>query len=290
LQLSGPLTVMSQCGEQWIVALPDNLYLGTVSWMKPDWLGPFYPAHLKPAELLQTYARTFRTVEIDATFYRIPTVTTVIGWRDRTPAGFVFAAKVPKLITDVKLLSDCQREMSRFLTVMEPLGDKLGPLLLQFPYFNRSAFASREPFDKLLRAFLKSLPKQFRFAVEIRNKNWISWDFVELLRDHGVGFVLLAQAWMPRVDTLAKALDLVTGDFCYARFMGDRKALESKTNKFDRVIEDKTEEMAIWAEELKNIVGRGTRTYVFFSNYYAGFGPGSAKEFAAIYDRIRHNE
>jgi uncharacterized protein YecE (DUF72 family) len=255
--------------------------------MKPDWVGPFYSPDLKPAELLQSYARTFRTVEIDATFYRIPTPGTVTGWRDRTPPGFVFAAKVPKLITSVRVLNDCQREMSRFLTVMEPLGDKLGPLLLQFPYFNRSAFASREPFDKLLRAFLKSLPGQFRFAVEIRNKSWISWDFVELLREHGVGFVLSAQAWMPRIDTLAKALDLVTGDFCYARFMGDRKALESETEKFDRVIEDQTEEMTIWAHELKRIVDRGTRTFVFFSNYYAGFGPGSAKQFAAIYDRTK---
>ncbi|HTN70803.1 MAG TPA: DUF72 domain-containing protein [Methylomirabilota bacterium] len=268
------------------MALPDNLYLGTVSWSKLDWVGSFYPANLKPAEFLETYARSFRTVEIDSTFYRIPTSTMVTAWRNRTPQGFLFAAKVPQVITHAKRLSNCDEEFSRFLRIMEPLGDKLGPLLLQFPYFNKNIFASREPFDKLLRSFFKSLPKGFRFALEIRNKNWISWDFLELLREHSVGFALLDQAWMPRIDTLAQAVDLVTGDFCYVRFMGDRKGLESKTEKFDQIIEDKTEDMKVWAEEIKKIVAKGTPTYTFFSNYYAGYGPGSARLFEEIWENI----
>ena len=267
------------------MALPDNLYVGTVSWSKSDWVGSFYPADLKPAQFLETYARAFRTVEIDATFYRVPSRSMVTGWRDRSPEGFVFAAKIPRLITHQKLLRDCQKELSIFLKVMETLGDKLGPLLLQFPYFNKSAFASREQFDKLLVPFLETLPKGFRFALEIRNKNWISWDFLELLREHSVGFTLLAQAWMPRIDTLAKALDLVTGDFCYVRFMGDRKELENQTQTFDKLLDDKSDEMLIWASELKKIVAKGTPTYTFFSNYYAGCGPGSAKLFTDLWDR-----
>lgn len=267
------------------MALPDNLYVGTVSWSKADWVGSFYPNHLKPAEFLETYTRTFRTVEIDSTFYSIPQRSMVCGWRDRTPEGFVFAAKIPRAITHQKVLKDCQKELSSFLKNMEPLGNKLGPLLLQFPYFNKNAFASREQFDKLLRPFLDGLPKDFRFSVEIRNKNWISWDFLELLRDRSVGFTLLAQAWMPPIDKLAKALDLVTGDFCYVRFMGDRKDLESKTQRFDRLLDDKTDEMMMWASELKKIVARGPKTYTFFSNYYAGYGPGSATLFAELWDK-----
>jgi uncharacterized protein YecE (DUF72 family) len=268
------------------MSLPDNLYVGTVSWSKQDWVGSFYPADLKASQFLETYSHNFRTVEIDSTFYSVPGRSIVAGWRDRTPPGFVFATKIPRVITHQKILRDCRDELSGFLTVMEPLGDKLGPLLLQFPYFNRTAFASREQFEKLLRPFLRSLPKEFRFAIEIRNKNWISWDFLELLREHSVGFVLLAQAWMPSIDTLAKALDLVTGDFCYVRFMGDRKALESKMERFDKVIEDKTDEMKIWAGELKKIAGNGTRTYTYFSNYYAGYGPGSAKLFEDLWETI----
>jgi uncharacterized protein YecE (DUF72 family) len=131
--------------------LPANLYLGTVSWSKQDWLGPFYPPALKPSEFLATYARAFRAVEIDSTFYRVPSRSMVTGWRDRTAKGFVFAAKVPKVITHVKVLRECAEEIARFLGVMELLGEKLGPLLFQFPYFNKEAFASREQFEKVLR-------------------------------------------------------------------------------------------------------------------------------------------
>jgi uncharacterized protein YecE (DUF72 family) len=267
------------------VTLPDNLYVGTISWSKPDWLGPFYPADLKPAEFLQSYAQHFRTVEIDSTFYRVPAPSVVAGWKERTPPGFVFAAKVPRLITHAKVLKDSQAEFSAFLKSMEILGDRLGPLLLQFPYFNRTVFASREQFEKLLRPFLQSLPKDFQFALEMQNKNWLSWDFLELLREHSVGFALLAQVWMPRIDILTKALNVVTGDFCYVRFMGDRKGLEARTQKWDRIIEDKNEEMLLWVSELKKIVAQGIRTYAFFSNYYAGFGPGSAKIFAELWDQ-----
>jgi uncharacterized protein YecE (DUF72 family) len=267
------------------MTLPDNLYVGTVSWSKLDWVGAFYPANLKPAQFLENYAESFRTVEIDSTFYRIPPRPMVSGWRDRTPAGFVFAAKIPRFITHQKLLRDCQKDLSSFLKVMEALGDKLGPLLLQFPYFNKNTFASREQFDRLLRPFLEGLPKGFRFAVEIRNKNWITWDFLELLRERSVGFTLLAQAWMPPIDTLAKALDLVTADFCYTRFMGDRKEIETKTQRFDALLDDKTEEMTIWSRELKKIVAQGTKTFTFFSNYYAGYGPGSARLFANLWER-----
>jgi uncharacterized protein YecE (DUF72 family) len=207
----------------------------------------------------------------------------VTGWRERSPKGFVFAARVPRLITHQKVLNDCQQLLSGFLKSMEPLGEKLGPLLLQFPYFNKNAFASREQFDRILRPFLSGLPKEFRFSVEIRNKYWISWDFLEILRERSVGFTLLAQAWMPGIDTLAKALDLVTGDFCYVRFMGDRAGLQNKTQKFDTLLEDKSNEMKIWGGELKKIVGKGTTTYVFFSNYYAGYAPGSAKLFEDLW-------
>lgn len=268
------------------MAFPANLFVGTSSWSSKDWVGPFYPANLKPSRFIEAYSRRFRAVEIDSTFYSIPARAVVAGWKAKTPAGFVFAAKVPRVITHDKVLRDCQPEFSAFLRAMENLEEKLGPLLLQFPYFNRNAFASREQFEKLLRPFLKSLPEDFQFALEIRNKNWISWDFIELLRDHRVSFALVAQLWMPGIDKLAKALDVVTGESCYARFIGDRKGIESKTQKWDRIIEDKTDEMAVWAGELKKIVGRGVRTYAFFNNHYAGHAPESIRIFEEIWDKV----
>lgn len=268
------------------MALPGHLYVGTSSWSSQDWLGPFYPASLKPAQFIEYYASQFRAVEIDSTFYSIPATSVVRAWKEKTPPGFIFAAKVPSLITHRKVLRDCQHEFTSFLNAMELLEERLGPLLLQFPYFNKTAFASRDQFDKLLRPFLKSLPKQFKFALELRNKNWLSWDFLELLREHSVGFAVIAQAWMPSIDTLAKAVDIVTGEFCYARFIGDRQGMEAKTDKWSQLVADKSSEMTVWAQELKKIVAKGVRTYAFFNNHYAGFAPGSVKLFEYLFEQV----
>jgi uncharacterized protein YecE (DUF72 family) len=265
------------------MAFPRNVYVGTSGWTYPDWLGSFYPADLKPQDIIQYYARYFRAVEIDSTYYTIPARSVVAGWKENTPPGFVFAAQVPGVITHQKVMKDCQHELTTFLNSVELLGDRLGPLLLQFPYFNRNTFASRAQFDKLLLPFLKTLPREFKFAVEIRNKNWISWDFLEILRDHSVAFVVIAQAWMPSIDVLARALDLLCGDFFYARFIGDRK--EVKAQHWDNLSEDKTSELIVWIEELKKIADRASRTYAFFNNHYAGFAPGSVKLFHELWHK-----
>ena len=259
------------------MTFPPNVYVGTSGWTYPDWLGSFYPAGSKPQDLIQHYARSFRAVELDSTYSTIPARAVVAGWKEKTPPGFIFAAQVPGVITHQKVMQDCQHELTTFLNSVELLGDRLGPLLLQFPYFNQNAFASRAQFDKLLQPFLKTLPTEFKFAVEIRNKNWISWDFLEMLRDHSVAFVVVAQAWMPSIDVLARALDLLCGDFFYARFIGDRK--DGKTQRWDHLAEDKTAELRVWIEELKKIADRASRAYVFFSNHYAGFAPGSVELF-----------
>lgn len=265
------------------MTFPQNVYVGTSGWAHPDWLGSFYPADSKPQDLLPHYARYFRAVEIDSTYYTVPARSAVAGWKENTPPGFIFTAQAPGVITHQKVMKDCQRELTTFLNSLDLLGDRLGPLLLQFPYFNRNTFASRAQFDKLLQPFLKTLPKEFKFAVEIRNKNWISWDFLEMLRDHSVAFVVVAQAWMPSIDVLARALDLLSADFFYARFIGDRK--EVKTQRWDNLTEDKTSELIVWIEELKKLAERASRTYAFFSNHYGGFAPGSVELFHELWHK-----
>ena len=272
-----PLTVDTTWVKTSSIAFPQNVYVGTSGWTYQDWLGSFYPADTKPQDLIQYYSRCFGAVEIDSTYLTIPARAVVAEWKEDTPPGFIFSARVPGVITHQKVMKDCQHELTTFLNSMELLDDRLGPLLLQFPYFNRNTFASRAQFDKLLQPFLKTLPKEFKFALEIRNKNWISWDFLELLRDHSVAFVVVAQAWMPSIDMLARALDLLTGDFFYARFIGDAK--EVKTRRWDNLTEDKSHELTVWTEEIKKIADTAPRTYAFFSNHYAGFAPGSVKLF-----------
>ncbi|HUC97089.1 MAG TPA: DUF72 domain-containing protein, partial [Candidatus Polarisedimenticolaceae bacterium] len=125
------------------MAFPRNVYVGTSGWTYPEWLGTFYPAGSKPQDLLQYYARYFRAVEIESTYYTIPARSVVAGWKESTPPGFVFTTQVPGIITHQKVMKDCQHELTTFLNTVELLGDRLGPLLLQFPYFNKNTFASR---------------------------------------------------------------------------------------------------------------------------------------------------
>lgn len=112
--------------------LPPNLHLGTTSWTNPDWEGLIYPPGTPSQDYLEHYAKAFGAVEIDSTWYRIPSAKAVEGWQRRVPEHFHFAVKVPRLITHERNLVDCQGEMEEFLGIMRPLGSRLGPLLLQF--------------------------------------------------------------------------------------------------------------------------------------------------------------
>src|SRR5580692_8940261 len=113
-----------------------DLCIGTSAFTAAGWPGTFYPKGLPEREYLTYYATKFDTVEVDSTFYRSPALTTVKGWYSKTPDGFLFAAKIPQRITHEKMLADCETEMTEFLNVMDALHGKLGPLLLQFGYFN----------------------------------------------------------------------------------------------------------------------------------------------------------
>ena len=141
--------------------------------MKTGWERFIRPAPA-PADFLGAYAQHFDTVEVDSTYYRIPSESMVRNWRARTPPGFTFAAKFPQVITHEKVLQDCREELANFLRTMSLLEDRLGPLLLQFPYFNKKAFARPEDFLARLTPFLEELPGGFQYALEVRNKYWVN--------------------------------------------------------------------------------------------------------------------
>jgi uncharacterized protein YecE (DUF72 family) len=114
------------------------MFLGTSGWSYDDWVGNTYPEGTGRAGMLRAYAAQFPTVEIDSTFYGIPRESAVRRWAEETPEHFIFAAKVPQRITHEKQLADCDAELRAFCGRMRLLGDKLGPLLLQFPYSFRA--------------------------------------------------------------------------------------------------------------------------------------------------------
>jgi uncharacterized protein YecE (DUF72 family) len=258
-----------------------ELHIGTSAFTAAGWEGSFYPVGMKAADYLAYYSTKFDSVEVDSTFYRTPAATTVTGWNRKTPEHFIFSVKVPQQITHEKILVDCEPELKEFVQVMELLGEKLGPMLLQFPYFNRSVFTSGAQFLARLKPFLAKLPKDHKFAVEIRNKKWLDAAFAKLLRDHGVALALQDQSWMPMPWEYEGGA--ITADFTYVRWLGDRKGIETVTKTWDKTVVDRKSQLMSWVDYLQPIKKRGVTIYAYANNHYAGHGPATVAQFLKLW-------
>jgi uncharacterized protein YecE (DUF72 family) len=269
--------------------------IGTSSWSAKEWVGPFYPEGTEPRDFLPQYGTHFDAVETDATYYRVPTRSMVRGWFERTPDGFSMSAKFPRSICHagekaqpdpgkILDLDVSARDRNEFLAAMLELGPKCGPLVLQFPYFNKNAFPGPKPFLEKLDRFLSALPPNFRYAVEIRNKMWIKPELMEILRRHSAAFVLVDQAWMPHADELPKRIDPVTTDFAYIRLLGDRKEIEAITKTWEKEVIDRTEKLVRWANVIRVLRDRVPETFAFANNHYAGHGPSTVRKLRSLLD------
>ncbi|MDZ4806063.1 MAG: DUF72 domain-containing protein [Candidatus Eisenbacteria bacterium] len=268
-------------------AIPTGLYPGTSSWSADDWKGTVYEANARPGDYIAQYARHFGTVEIDATFYRIPNESTVDGWREKTPDEFCFSAKIPQVITHEKFLEDCLDDFRLFVGRMERLKGKLGPMVFQFPYVAKGKDAEEYETGRIFRErlgrFLKELPTDHRFAVEIRNEKWLDESFVELLRSHQVALVLVDYFTMPSITKLVSKLDPVTANFSYIRFLGDHKRMDALVKDRDRpwgsLAVDRTAETVRWVPVVRDLLSRKLDVFAYFNNHFAGYAPGSARLF-----------
>lgn len=268
-----------------------SFHWGTSSWSESSWVGPFYPPGTKAADFLTVYATHFDVVEADTTYYRVPTSTLVRGWRAKTPAGFRLAAKFPRSIVHagsgerpdgarVLVPEHVAHDTERFLEAMRELGDRAGPLVLQFPYFNRTAFASLDPFLARLDVYLATLPDAFRYAVEVRNKNWLVPALFDVLRARRVAWVAVDLPYVPHPLDLPRGLDPVTSDFLYVRLIGDRQDVEARTETFDRIVVDHGDRLDRWAEWLRQVAPRVRETFAFANNHFAGHGPATIRDLA----------
>ena len=262
-----------------------QIRLGTSSWTGDGWVGSFYPAASKPQDFLPLYAERFDTVEIDSTFYRIPAASTVRQWRERTPDGFIFAAKIPQIITHEKMLLDAEDDLAAFLRVMDVLGDKLGPLLLQFPYFNKQKFAGLGAFLERLEPFLARLPRNHQWVVEVRNRYWLTEKLYAVLRNHGVALALVDHAWMPRPAELFKTGDPITAGFAFVRWIGDRKGIEERTKVWNRTLIDRTEDLREWIKVLTDVGRRVDIMFAYANNHYGGFAPDTVEIFRSLWSQ-----
>ena len=261
----------------------DGLRIGTSSWSERDWVGCFYPLKTPPAKYIQHYSGVFDTVECDATFYRMPTEKMISGWCERTPENFRFAAKVPRLITHEKVLDNAKDDLLLFVEIMQGLGDRLGPLLFQFPYFNRKAFSGPEPFFERLDHFLEDLPTGPRYVVELRNKAWVVPAAQEICSRHGVALAWVEQAWMPSAREWSKRLGGPSADFAYIRFLGDHKAIEQITDRWDQVVIDQRQVVARWVPVIRALREQGVEVFGFFNNHFAGHAPATIELFRELW-------
>jgi uncharacterized protein YecE (DUF72 family) len=241
-----------------------EIRLGTSSFTADGWNGSFYPKGMKSADYLAYYSRRFDTVEVDSTFYRCPTIEAVRNWALKTLPGFIFSLNVPRTITHEKMLVDCDKEFEQFVTMVHVLGEKLGPMVLQFPFFNEEVFTTPVQFESRLKAFFKklSLVHDYRFAVEIRNKYWPKPRPLDVLPENNVALVLQDQSWMPRPKDLEN-YDLITTDFSYIRWLGNRKDIEKLTTTWNSTIIDRTADLQTWVDVCEKIQKRGITQYVY---------------------------
>jgi uncharacterized protein YecE (DUF72 family) len=244
------------------------LFLGTQGFSYKDWVGSFYPAHIRPDDYLSHYVEHFRAVELDSTFYGPPRATSVHTWYANTPPDFVFTAKFPRTITHDKKLVDAQDDTRTFLDVMAGLREKCGPLLLQFMFdFGPEA-------APVLDQYLAALPQSFRYAVEFRHKGWLKPQYWDLLAKHHVALCLHDLYYMPKITR-------VTTDFTYVRWLGNRRQL----TKFDRLQLDRSREQTWWSGVIRDQLAKGADVYGFVNNCWAGHAPTSARQLLELIAR-----
>jgi uncharacterized protein YecE (DUF72 family) len=264
-----------------------GILLGTSAFTANGWEGSFYPKGMRSTDYLAFYATQFSTVEVDSTFYGCPSARTVNNWAARTPEDFIFSVKIPQVITHEKALVDCDSEFEEFTKTMDILGPKLGPIIFQFPVFDRWKFSKQDGFLGVLAPFLKKLPADHKFVVEIRNKTWLDAKFADVLREHNVGLALTDTSFVPRPWEFKEKFDLITSDFLYVRLLGDRKAIEAVTKTWNKIVVDRTHDIQDWVKFLRPIVRRGEKLFVYCNNHYAGHGPATVKLFRELWEKLK---
>ena len=220
-----------------------EILVGTSGFVYDHWRYLFYPEKLSKAKWLGFYVTHFNTVELNNTFYRLPSETAFANWRSSSPDGFVFAVKVSRFITHIKRLKEAKEPLQAFLSRAKILGEKLGPLLYQLP-------PNMHRNDERLESFLSLLPQGMRHVFEFRHQSWLEEGVFAILHKYNAGFCVFD---MPDVSCPLVA----TADFAYIRFHGS-------TGLYWSCYSD--EELASWAKRLADLAANLKIIYIYFNN------------------------
>ena len=218
-------------------------YVGTSGWHYEHWRDRFYPEGLSKGEWLKFYASHFNTVELNSSFYRLPSESAFAVWYNSSPANFTFAVKVSRFITHIKRLKDTEEAVNKFTNRARILREKLGPLLYQLP-------PNMHRNDKVLDSFLSILPREMKHVFEFRHQSWLEEEVFQILRKYNAGFCVfdMSSASCPVV---------ATADFAYVRFHGS-------TGLYFSCYSD--EELADWTRKLTSLASNLETIYIYFNN------------------------
>ncbi len=247
------------------------MLLGTCGWSYQEWVGQFYPNNR--VAKLPFYAKVFDTVEVDSSFYRMPSKATVKGWEKATSPSFKFSLKLPKTITHDRALVSAEDELQTFLDVIKPLqdADKLGCLLVQLgPAFTYDEVENLE-------SFLETLPGDVQFVVEFRHESWNRKETWVLLKRYGIANTITDSP----IEFLADPV--VTADHAYVRWHGRGKKIWFDYNYSE-------EELLSWAEKMEAITSKASATYAYFNNHYHSKAPFNALQLLQIMDAMTESQ
>jgi len=218
-------------------------YIGCSGWHYDHWRGLCYPEGLPKPKWLQFYAQQFATVELNNSFYRLPSEKAFTAWRESTPDNFIFAVKVSRFITHIKRLKNLDSAVENFLSRACLLKKKLGPLLYQLP-------PNMKRNDEVLENLLSSLPQKYHHVFEFRHESWIDDSVFHILQQYNAGLCVFD---MPGFTCPLVA----TSDFAYIRFHGSESLYSSCYSD---------EELSQWAQRIAHL-GRDLKAiYIYFNN------------------------
>jgi uncharacterized protein YecE (DUF72 family) len=237
--------------------MPCEIRIGTSGWHYGHWRGAFYPDRCSPPKMLEHYVAHFDTVEINNSFYKLPSSNTFRCWRDATPKNFCFAVKASRFITHNKKLKDPANALDKFFPPTSELREKLGPILFQLPP------EWRVNLDRL-QEFLSALPKgkSWRYAFEFREPSWLREEVYEALRQHNVAFCIYELAGV-------RTPNVVTADWTYARLHGPDGKYQGSYG---------IDQLSEWARQIESWRGNLKAVYVYFDNDQAGYAAANALE------------
>jgi uncharacterized protein YecE (DUF72 family) len=240
-----------------------SLHIGTSGWHYKHWKGTYYPADIKDADQFSLYAQQFSTVEINNSFYKLPTPHTFTNWRKAAPKGFTFAVKASRYLTHMVKLKADKQSLRKFFTRATKLEEKLGPILFQLP-------PKWKVNVERLAHFLSALPAGHRYTFEFRNHTWYTEEVLAVLRQHNAAFCIyhlehhLSPIW-------------VTADFVYVRLHGPG-------NKYQGSY--RLPALKKWAKLCRQWLNDHKDVYIYFDNDQEGYAAYNAQRLMEIMSAV----